>query len=188
MGRGAVLCVVGIAIGVMIGASPAASHFGGSIKHLWGHLRPMADARYVNVGEKAANADKLDGKDSSEFVGPPGPQGPQGPAGPQGEVGPPGPPGASAEAELADAYEFERDSVQAVLGPYGGTQTVELASLDLPAGNFLIDARLQVPRNAPTSNANATCRVTAGGQIDLLQIANDGFRDPNGCLHVRGPG
>ena len=52
---------------------------GGSVSHLWtDHIRPKTDARhytktqanarYVNVGETAANADSLDGLDSTAFV------------------------------------------------------------------------------------------------------------------------
>jgi hypothetical protein len=40
------------------------------VNHLWGHLKPKADARYANAvagTDKAKDADKLDGKDSSSF-------------------------------------------------------------------------------------------------------------------------
>jgi hypothetical protein len=40
---------VGIAIGTMIMASPAAADFRASISHIWSHIKPKADARYVNV-------------------------------------------------------------------------------------------------------------------------------------------
>jgi hypothetical protein len=36
-------------------------------KHFY--TKKAADARFVNVGEKASDADKLDGKDSTEFLG-----------------------------------------------------------------------------------------------------------------------
>jgi len=34
----------------MVG-SPAGAHVGGTVNHLWNHLKPKADARYVNEGE-----------------------------------------------------------------------------------------------------------------------------------------
>jgi hypothetical protein len=65
--RTATLLAVGILIGVAVAASPATGHFG-SIKHLWNkHIKPRADARYINNAETAANADMLDGLDSAEF-------------------------------------------------------------------------------------------------------------------------
>jgi hypothetical protein len=45
------LLAAGIAIGVVIVATPAGAHVGGSVKHLWNHLKPRADQRYVNEKE-----------------------------------------------------------------------------------------------------------------------------------------
>jgi hypothetical protein len=46
---------VGIAIGTMIMASPAAADFRSSINHIWSHIKPKADARYdrpvIKTGE-----------------------------------------------------------------------------------------------------------------------------------------
>jgi hypothetical protein len=54
--RTAALLTVGILIGVAVAASPAVGHYG-SIKHFWNtHIKPRADARYVNANEPAANA------------------------------------------------------------------------------------------------------------------------------------
>jgi hypothetical protein len=65
--RSIVWFVSGLLVGLLL-VSPASAHVGTSITHLWNlHLRPLADARYVNLGEKATNADKLDGKDSTAF-------------------------------------------------------------------------------------------------------------------------
>ena len=69
--RSAVLVAVGLAVGTMVMATPAPGHVGGTVAHLWGHLRPRTDARYANAvagTDKARNADKLDGRDSSRFV------------------------------------------------------------------------------------------------------------------------
>ena len=62
---------VGIAIGTTMAASPAGAHVGGTVSHLWNHLKPLADARYANAvsgTDKAKDADKLDGLDSAAFV------------------------------------------------------------------------------------------------------------------------
>jgi hypothetical protein len=41
------LLATGIVIGVVMAGSPAgAHHVGGTVNHLWGHLRPKTDARY----------------------------------------------------------------------------------------------------------------------------------------------
>jgi hypothetical protein len=45
------LLAAGIAIGVVMVATPAGAHVGGSVNHLWNHLKPKADARYVNETE-----------------------------------------------------------------------------------------------------------------------------------------
>ena len=45
------LLAAGIAIGFVMVATPAGAHVGGSVNHLWNHLKPKADARYVNETE-----------------------------------------------------------------------------------------------------------------------------------------
>jgi hypothetical protein len=45
------LLAAGIAIGVVMVGTPAGAHVGGTVTHLWGHLKPKADARYVNETE-----------------------------------------------------------------------------------------------------------------------------------------
>jgi hypothetical protein len=72
------LLAVGVAIGVLMGATPAVGHVAGWV-HNWNkHIKPrtdaryykkgQAEARYVNVGETAANAHRLDGFDANELV------------------------------------------------------------------------------------------------------------------------
>lgn len=71
------LLAAGMAIGVTMTATPAVGHVSGWV-HNWNrHIKPrtdaryyrkaLADARYYNVGETAANAEMLDGVDSSAF-------------------------------------------------------------------------------------------------------------------------
>jgi hypothetical protein len=51
--RIATLLVAGALIGILLTASPAGAHFQASINHIWHHIKPKADKRYVNVNEKA---------------------------------------------------------------------------------------------------------------------------------------
>jgi hypothetical protein len=44
-----VVLALGVAIGTMIMATPATAHFRSSIDHIWSHIKPKADARYINV-------------------------------------------------------------------------------------------------------------------------------------------
>jgi hypothetical protein len=45
--RHAALLAAGLAVGAIVTGSPAGAHVGTSISHIWSHLRPKADARYV---------------------------------------------------------------------------------------------------------------------------------------------
>jgi hypothetical protein len=49
--RLAALLASGVAIGVLMVGTPAGAHVGGSVNHLWNHLKPKADKRYVNESE-----------------------------------------------------------------------------------------------------------------------------------------
>ena len=69
--RWVTIAVVGSLVGsVMIG--PASAHLNRPLtfEHLKKHfyVKKQANSRFINVGEKASDADKLDGKDSSEFL------------------------------------------------------------------------------------------------------------------------
>ena len=76
--RDFIVLAAGAAIASLL-ISPAGAHVGGTIAHLWGHLKPkvtalvytktQSDARYLGKTAKAADSDKLDGKDSSQFAG-----------------------------------------------------------------------------------------------------------------------
>ena len=62
---------VGLTIGVAMAATPAVGHVGGTVNHLWSHLKPTTDARYANAvagTDKAKDANKLDGVDSTGFA------------------------------------------------------------------------------------------------------------------------
>ena len=48
--RAASLLAVGAVIGMVMVATPAGAHVGGTVSHLWNqHIKPKTDARYVNV-------------------------------------------------------------------------------------------------------------------------------------------
>jgi hypothetical protein len=52
--RTAAVLALGVAIGTVLVATPAASHIG-TVTHLWNHhIKPKADARYLNLGEVGA--------------------------------------------------------------------------------------------------------------------------------------
>jgi hypothetical protein len=56
----------------MLLATSAGAHVGGTVSHLWNqHIKPRADVRYANAvagTDKARNADKIDGIDSSGLL------------------------------------------------------------------------------------------------------------------------
>ena len=62
--HGETVVVAGVTALVVSGA-PALGHVSKRLAHLIKHLNPL----YVNVGEKASDADLLDGKDSGAFLG-----------------------------------------------------------------------------------------------------------------------
>jgi hypothetical protein len=45
------LLATGVAIGTAMAAVPATAHVGGSVLHLWEHIKPLADARYASHAE-----------------------------------------------------------------------------------------------------------------------------------------
>jgi hypothetical protein len=45
------LLAAGMAIGIVMVGTPAGAHVGGTVNHLWKHLKPKADPRYVNETE-----------------------------------------------------------------------------------------------------------------------------------------
>jgi hypothetical protein len=51
--RAVALVAAGLAIGVTMMATPAVGHVGGTVNHLWGHLKPKADARYAKKNVEA---------------------------------------------------------------------------------------------------------------------------------------
>jgi hypothetical protein len=57
-----------LVLSVLVGSNlilPAGAHVTRRLRHLYGHLDP----RYINANETAANANLLDGQDSTAFLG-----------------------------------------------------------------------------------------------------------------------
>jgi hypothetical protein len=71
--RAVALAIVVILVGAVL-ATPAQAHFTQSISHIIDHAKKVfytksqSNERFVNVGEKASDADKLDGLDSTAFL------------------------------------------------------------------------------------------------------------------------
>jgi hypothetical protein len=77
--RAVALLAAGVAIGVAMTATPVSGHIGSSVTHLWNaHIKPKADARYYTKAQAnarylpragtAADAELLDGLDSTELM------------------------------------------------------------------------------------------------------------------------
>ncbi len=49
--RRVALLTAGILMGAALVGTPVGGHVGGTVGHLWSHLKPVADARYVNERE-----------------------------------------------------------------------------------------------------------------------------------------
>ncbi|WP_320671955.1 hypothetical protein [Patulibacter defluvii] len=75
-----------------------------------------------------------------------------------GATGPAGPIGPS------NAFVVESDAI--VAGPINGSQRI-LAIQDLPAGDYLITAKVDVTRSAPNGIHVASCVLNAGGETDV---------------------
>ena len=66
--RTVAVLAVGVLVGVALAAGPAQGHFG-TVKHLWNHhIKPKADARYINNNETASNADMVDNVHAKPFA------------------------------------------------------------------------------------------------------------------------
>ena len=116
-------------------------------------------------------------------TGPQGPAGPQGVAGPEGPAGPRGPAGAGAQGPAGPAgpagpsnayFDQEPPFVDVFIGP-GPEYTV--AQLTVPSGNYVVSAFGNF-RDASVSNAQAGCKVRAGGiDSELAVVRPDAFSD-----------
>ena len=118
-----------------------------------------------------------------------GPAGPQGPRGPQGAPGVAGPPGAAGTPGIAGPPGRTGDTgPQGPAGPPGSNESpvlyvvrstetfwvvnpVELAALTVPAGHYLITAKLVVNRNWSDGPLGGTIRLSTGDSIDFAHYS-----------------
>lgn len=103
-------------------------------------------------------------------VGPQGPIGPAGPIGAQGPVGPRGP---------SDGYAFSSGSN---ILPFVTNTEQNVATLNLPAGNWLITAKLVINNNQAAWRQYSCWLLLGGTEIDNLfghSLANDIGPDSN---------
>src|SRR5215472_3115083 len=92
------------------------------------------------------------------LVGPQGPQGPQGPAGPQGPQGAPGPPGQG----NSTAYVTKNIDRQQL--PYSGSYRF-LTALLLPAGSYMLDAKVAILNFQLGTTAGSGCTLLNGFDV-----------------------
>jgi hypothetical protein len=60
--RTVVLVALSVLIGIVVAAPPVGAHVGGTVQHLWrDHIRPKADARYLNDSISVAAVGPLPG-------------------------------------------------------------------------------------------------------------------------------
>jgi hypothetical protein len=109
----------------------------------------------------------------AELIGPTGPQGPTGATGPEGPEGPAGGPGATGPAGANGVGHAWTNNGSATLS----NSQVTLASVTVPAGSYLIFAKVEVDNN-DTSDQLENCKVTTpdGSSIDGIDslLAGEG--------------
>jgi len=103
----------------------------------------------------------------AELIGPQGPAGPQGPQGPTGATGPAGPTGATGPQGPAGANGVGHAWVGSGVSTISNSQ-VTLASVTVPAGNYLIFAKGSLI-NFDGSDQDSNCQLTIDG------ISSDSF-------------
>ena len=101
-------------------------------------------------------------------IGATGATGPAGPAGPRGPAGPQGPPGTSGSAA---AFTEQVGLPQSSLPGIGAFVFTEVASLALPAGSYLVTAKV-VLNNDSGDAGGVTCVFTQSGSGSLLDRAD----------------
>jgi hypothetical protein len=111
-------------------------------------------------------------------TGPMGPQGPAGdtgatgPTGATGDPGPAGPTGAKGDPGPTGPSDVYGTGADAGLHLSGGFTLTDIATLDVPAGAYLVTGRVNV-RNKDGDDQFARCRLnfTGAGAVDLQRLA-----------------
>lgn len=146
-----------------------------------GSLRMLARGKRCKPGERSITWGKRGAAGSSGDAGQKGPAGPLGPAGLDGVFGVAGPPGSAGSQGSAGAT-----GATGATGPVGpstsreavNTGPVTITGIDagsansiatlsgLPAGDYLVTARVQL-NTSGTSAASVSCRASLGGKTAL---------------------
>ena len=108
-------------------------------------------------------------------VGPHGPTGPQGPAGPQGTTGPQGPVGPQGPRGPSAGFTASTDDVALT----NGTSDTSVVSLTLPAGSYIVQAKLVPFINSGVDSMHCDLLGTGGTVLDqnfaTLNAITDSF-------------
>jgi hypothetical protein len=140
---GALVGALGVLLGIGAIASAAIPDSNGVIhgcyQNIKGTLRVVESPSDCQISETALNWSQQGPTGQTGPTGPTGPQGEQGVPGPPGPAGPPGPPGPPGVGKA-----FQTDKFSAAV-PNGDQTTV--ASLALPAGNYVVTAKGTVENN-----------------------------------------
>ena len=113
-----------------------------------------------------------------------GPQGPQGPAGPAGPTGPTGPQGQQGEkGDQGDPGPAGPATLPTVYVTWAGQTAVpnsqvpvDVATLDLPAGKYLLSATGVINKSVGAGSLNVTCSLWK----TVTKLYDDGLLDNNG--------
>jgi hypothetical protein len=101
-------------------------------------------------------------------AGPVGPAGPAGAQGPAGQVGPAGPQGPAGASGTDHVYSFSDQTDFFVLS--GGSNPVQVASLTLPPGMYLIQGKAGID-NLDNDAQGGSCQLNIGGnRVDYAPV------------------
>ena len=130
------------------------------------------------------------GLGSESGIGPAGPIGPSGPSGPTGQSGPSGPTGAQGSTGPSgptgpvgpsNSHEAVNSGPVTVTGIDAGSANSIATLSNLPAGNYLVVARVQL-NSSSTTSARVSCLASLGSK-SATAIADVGS-NPNSIDHI----
>jgi hypothetical protein len=105
--------------------------------------------------------------------GAPGAPGPKGDAGPQGDTGPQGPQGLQGAPGTSEAY-ARTDFTSHTIPPNNAPYAV-VASKDLPAGSYVVNAKLTAENRDSTQGVTLSCVLREQGASSYLDISFSGI-------------
>src|SRR5262245_38460908 len=109
-------------------------------------------------------------------TGPPGPLGATGPTGQAGATGPPGPVGATGPTGISDALATSRNLNGANVTLNGVGNETTILELDLPAGNFIVNGKVELV-NGSGDDAAVSCSINQQLEgTDTQSVETDSVR------------